>query len=149
MIVVNTQPFALVYTFIQHPYLGILLEPHVVQLNGKGSYTLTHQRVFSKTADYFSKNISEEDFRLIKMLDEVDDDFVFKKFNKDLKRKIRTAEFLRYCSKEFIKEEIRPFLEEKMHKVLLKMRGKTIYKNGNDSNPTSINIIVSEVQANI
>ncbi len=135
---------------MQHPYLGVLLEPHVVQLNGKGSYTLTHQRIFSKTADYFSKNISEEDFRLIKMLDEVDDDFVFKKFNKDLKRKIRTTEFLsKYCTKEFINKEIRPFLEERIHKVLLKMRGKTIYKNGNDNNPTSIKIIVSEKQANI
>ncbi|MDP1725721.1 MAG: DEAD/DEAH box helicase [Bacteroidota bacterium] len=150
MIVVNTQPFALVFTLIQHPFLGIVLEPHIVQVNGKGAYTLTHQRVFSKTADYFAKNISEEDFKLIKMLDEVDDDFIFRKYNKDNKRKIRTSEFFaKYCPKEMIEDTIRPFVEERMNKVFLRMRGKTIYRNGNDNNPTSIKVTIGDTQANI
>ncbi len=150
MIVVNTQPFALVYAFYQHPYLGWLLEPHVVQVNGKGAYTLTHQRVFSKTADYFSSGISEEDFKLIKLLDEVDDDYIFKRFNTELKRKIRTNEFFqKYCSKELIEDSIRPFIEERMNKVLNALRGKTIYKIGNDNNPTSVKLTVGDERANI
>lgn len=150
MIVVNTQPFALVYALFQHPYLGLVLEPHVVQVNSKGAYTLTHQRVFSKTADYFAKNLSDHDLHLIRILDEVDDDFIFKKFNKEVKRKIRTSEFFsKYCPKELMEESIRPFIEERMNKVFLELRGKTIYKNGNDNNPTSIKITVGEEQANI
>jgi hypothetical protein len=65
LIVVNTQAFALIYGLFQHPYLGLVLEPHVVQVNSKGAYTLTHQRVFSKTADYFAKNISSDDLARI------------------------------------------------------------------------------------
>ncbi|MCE2740553.1 MAG: DEAD/DEAH box helicase [Sphingobacteriales bacterium] len=150
MIVVNTQPFALIYGLFQHPYLGVLLEPHVVQVNSKGAYTLTHQRVFSKTADYFEKGISSEDYELIKVLDELDDDFIFKRFYKDPKKKIRTAEFFsKHCSKELLEDKIRPFIEERMNKVLLRLRGRTIYKNGNDNNPTSVKILVGEEQANI
>jgi len=150
LIVVNTQPFALIYGLFQHPYLGVLLEPHVVQVNSKGAYTLTHQRVFSKTADYFEKGISSEDYELIKVLDELDDDFIFKRFYKDPKKKIRTAEFFsKHCSKELLEDKIRPFIEERMNKVLLRLRGRTIYKNGNDNNPTSVKILVGEEQANI
>ncbi len=150
MIVVNTQPFALVYAFFQHPHLGWLLEPHVVQVNSKGAYTLTHQRVFFKTADYFIAGISEEDLKLIKLLDEVDDDYIFKRFNTELKRKIRTNEFFqKYCSKELLEDSIRPFIEERMNKVLNALRGKTIYKIGNDNNPTSVKLTVGDEQANI
>jgi SNF2 family DNA or RNA helicase len=150
LIVVNTQPFALIYSLFQHPFLGLILEPHVVQMNGKGAFTLTHQRIFSKTADYFSKNIQPEDLKLIKILDEVDDDFIFKRYNKEVKRKIRTAEFFsKYCSKEMMEDQIRPFIDERMNQVFQILRGRTIYKNGNDNNPTSVKITIGEVQANI
>ncbi|MDZ4666566.1 MAG: DEAD/DEAH box helicase [bacterium] len=150
MIVVNTQAFALIYGLFQHPYLGLVLEPHVVQVNSKGAYTLTHQRVFSKTADYFAKELSEEDLEFINILDEVDDDYIAKRFNKDLKKKVRTSEFFaKHCSKETMDEAIRPFVEERMNLVFQRMRGKTIYKNGNDNNPTSVKITVGEEQANI
>ncbi|OYU95014.1 MAG: helicase SNF2 [Bacteroidetes bacterium B1(2017)] len=130
--------------------MGVVLEPHVVQVNSKGAYTLTHQRVFSKTADYFAKNISEEDLKLIKILDEVDDDYIFKRFNTEVKRKIRTAEFFaKYCPKELMEDSIRPFVEERMNKVFNILRGKTIYKNGNDNNPSSVKITIGEEQANI
>lgn len=150
MIVVNTQPFALVFAFFQHPYLGWVLEPHVVQMNSKGAYTLTHQRIFSKTSDYFSSGISKEDYELIKILDEVDDDFLFRRFNTEVKRKIRTAEFFqKYCSKELMEETIRPYIEQRMNKVLQQLRGKTVYKIGNDNNPTSVKLTIGDEQANI
>jgi len=150
LIVVNTQPFALVYAFFQHPHLGWVLEPHVVQVNSKGAYTLTHQRVFSKTIDYFDKEINSEDIKLIKLLDEVDDDFLFKRFNTEVKRKIRTAEFFqKHCTKELLDDVIRPYIEERMNTVLNALRGKTVYKNGNDNNPTSVKLTVAEEQANI
>jgi SNF2 family DNA or RNA helicase len=150
LIVVNTQPFALVYAFVQHPQIGWLLEPHVVQVNSKGAYTLTHQRVFSKTADYFSAGITEDDLKLIKLLDEVDDDYIFKRFNTELKKKIRTKEFFqKYCSKELLEDSIRPFIEERINKVLSALRGKTVYRIGNDNNPTSVKLTVGEEQANI
>ena len=150
MLVVNTKPFTLVYTFVNHPRLGYLIEPHIVQLNGLGNLTLTHQRIFSKTAEYFSKKISASDIELINILDELDDDYLFKKFYTDGKKKIRTAEFFeKYCTDEFIKETIRPFIEERINIVLQKLRGKTLYKMGNDNNPTSVKLTVANEKATV
>ncbi len=150
MIVVNTQPFALVFTLVEHPQLGLMLEPHVVQQNSKGAFTLTHQRVFSKTADYFSKNISAEEFEIIRILDEVDDDYLFRKFNTETKKKIRTAEFFnKYCPAPLLEEKIKPFFQAKMNKVFELLRGKYIYKTGNDNNPISQKITIAEEQAQV
>jgi SNF2 family DNA or RNA helicase len=150
LLVVNTQPFDLVYTLVNHNHLGYLLEPHVVQVNGLGNFTLTHQRVFSKTAEYFAEKISAHDMELINILDEVDDDFLFRKYYVDGKKKIRTAEFFdKYCSEELMNEQIRPFIEQKMNTVLQALRGKTIYKTGNDNNPTSVSVEVAPQKASI
>lgn len=152
MLVVNTQPFALVYTLVNHPYLGNVIEPHVVQVNSLGNFTLTHQRIFSKTSAYFNQKIEAEDEVIIKILDELDDDYIFKKFYTDGKKKIRTAEFFsneKYCSKEFFNDIIRPFIEQRLNKVLNLLRGKYVYKMGNDNNPTSQKILVADEKASV
>jgi len=150
LIVVNTQPFALVFTLVEHAQLGLMLEPHVVQQNHKGMFTLTHQRVFSKTADYFSKNIAEEELEIIQLLDEVDDDFLFRKFNTETKKKIRTAEFFnKLCSVQLLEEKIKPYVQTKMNKVFERLRGKHIYKTGNDNNPISQKIFIAEEPAQV
>jgi hypothetical protein len=60
--------------------MGLMLEPHVVQVNGRGAFTLTHQRVFSLKPQITLQRISVPlEFELIKILDEVDDDFIFKR----------------------------------------------------------------------
>jgi SNF2 family DNA or RNA helicase len=150
LLVVNTQPFDLVYTLVNHHYLGCVLEPHVVQVNSLGNFTLTHQRVFSRTAEYFEKKISEQDMELIRILDEVDDDFLFRKFYVEGKKKIRTAEFFeKHCPEELFNDKIRPFIEQRMNKVLQMLRGRTIYKTGNDNNPTSVKMEVAKEKASI
>ncbi len=150
MLVVNTQPFDLVYTLVTHAKLGYVLEPHVVQINSLGKYTLTHQRIYLKTADYFQKKITEEDLKIIAILDELNDDFIFKKFYTEGKKKIRTAEFFdKYCPEELVNERIRPFIEQRMTKAFNMLRGKEIYKMGNDNNPTSQAIHVSKEKATV
>lgn len=150
MLVVDTQPFDLVYTLINHPYVGFVLEPHVVQINSLGNFTLTHQRIFAKTADYFSKKISDADLKIIKLLDELDDDYLHKKFAVNGKKKLRTAEFFeKNKHDEVLNHAIRCFIDERLNKVLNKLRGKTIYKMGNDNNPTSQKITVSEQRASV
>ncbi len=152
MLVVNTQPFDLVYTLINHPYLGYIIEPHVVQINSLGKFTLTHQRIFSKTSAYFSSKIDTHDEKVIKLLDELDDDHVFKKFYTDGKKKIKTAEFFtneKYCSKELFNERIKPYVEQRLNKALNLLRGKNIYRMGNDNNPTSQCINVAAEKASV
>jgi len=150
LLVVNTMPFDLVYTLVNHPHIGFVLEPHVVQINSLGNFTLTHQRVFAKTSEYFSKKIADSDLRLIKILDELDDDYLVKKFYVGGKKKMRTAEFFeRNKNDDFLMSAIRSFIDERMNMVLNALRGKTIYKMGNDNNPTSQKIAVSNEKATV
>ncbi len=141
----------MIYTLVNHQYLGFVLEPHVVQVNSLGKFSLTHQRIFCKTADYFKKKISDEDFVILKILDELDDDFIFKKFNPEQKKKIKKSDFYtpRYCTDEFVNEKIRPHIEQRMNEVFNKLRGKKIYKTGNDNNPTSVELKVSKHKASV
>jgi SNF2 family DNA or RNA helicase len=150
LLVVNTQPFDLVYTFVLHPRIGYVLEPHVVQINSLGKFTLTHQRIFAKTSDYFAKKITEKDLNIIRILDELNDDVIFKKFYNDGKKKIRTAEFFdKYCPDDLVNEQIRPYVEVRINKALNLLRGKVVYKMGNDNNPTSQKINVSKEKATV
>jgi SNF2 family DNA or RNA helicase len=124
----------------------------VVQKNSLGKFTLTHQRIFSKTSSYFSNMIDVQDEEIIKILDELDDDHVFRKFYTDGKKKIKTAEFFtndKYCSKELLNDKIRPYIEQRMNKALNLLRGKTIYRMGNDNNPTSQSITVADEKASV
>lgn len=135
---------------MNHPYLGLIIEPHVVQVNSLGKFSLTHQRIFSRTASYFKKGLSPLDFHLLEILDEVDDDFLFRKFHPENKKKIRTAEFFsKQCSEEMFNDKIRPFIEERIGIVIEKLKGKTIYKTGNDNNPTSVELQVSSEKASV
>ena len=56
MEVVNTQPFEVVFTFVRHPYFGLLVEANAVQLLANGDYSLTFQRVRQQTTSYFHLN---------------------------------------------------------------------------------------------
>jgi len=125
------------------------LEPHIVQINSLGKYSLTHQRVFTKTADYFSKCILEKDYEIIALLDELDDDYLFKKFHTDTKKKIRTAEFISKIKESAYEEKVKTFIEERMIKALNLLKGQAIFKTGNDNNPTSMKINVSNEKASV
>lgn len=151
MLVVNTQPFELVYTLLcNHKHLGCVLQPHVVQKNSLGNYTLTHQRVFAKTADYYAQNISIQDLEIINLLDELDENYIFKLFHHDSKKKIRAADFFeKPAYKEIIDNEVKPYIEAKMNEAFEKLKGRTIFKMGNDNNPTSQEIYVSEHKASV
>lgn len=124
----------------------------MVQKNSLGKFTLTHQRIFSKTSSYFSNKIDIQDEEIIKILDELDDNHVFRKFYTDGKKKIKTAEFFtneKYCSKDLFNDRIRPYIEQRMNKALNLLRGKTIYRMGNDNNPTSQSITVADEKASV
>jgi SNF2 family DNA or RNA helicase len=151
VLVVNTQPFELVYTILcNHKHLGCVLQPHVVQKNSLGNFTLTHQRVFAKTADYYAQNISLQDLEIISLLDELDENYIFKRFHHDSKKKIRAADFFeKQAYKLIIDNEVKPYIEEKMNMAFEMLKGRTIYKMGNDNNPTSQAIYVSEHKASV
>jgi hypothetical protein len=64
----SKKPCKLVYSLCKHPYMGFVIEPHIVQLNANGSYSLSHQKLYSQTAKEFDACLDEDDYKLIKLL---------------------------------------------------------------------------------
>jgi SNF2 family DNA or RNA helicase len=152
LIVLNSQPFALVYTFVNHKYLGFLLQPHVVQKNTSGNFTLTHQRVYAKTTEYFNEQISAQDQKIISILDKLDENLIYKLYFDDGKKKVRASEFFEkqvHKNDQPLKEEVKHYIDDVTNEALELLKGSTIYKTGNDNNPTSQKLTVSDEKASV
>lgn len=148
MKVVNTQPFELVYTLVAHPHLGYIIEPHAVQINTLGNFTLTHQKVFNTTIDYFGKNIDDTDRKLVEILGDLDQEVIVKKFYKG--GAIRPAEFFKkHFTDELNKNFIRPYVEKKLSAAIELLRAKKIFMMGKEGNPTSKPIQVAAHKATV
>jgi superfamily II DNA or RNA helicase len=129
----SSKPCKIVYSLCKHAYFGYLIEPHMVQLNPQGDFSLTYQRLFSHTASEFAKHLSERDFKLISILDQTEQDFIIKKYHK---KTIRPAEFFSKFFNDKFYENVRPKIEKKLSEVLevLKAEG-ALYLMDNDGWP--------------
>lgn len=118
----SSAPCQIVYSLCKHDYLGYLIEPHIVQLNPQGDFSLTYQRLFTHTAKEFAKHLSDLDFKLIKILDETEQDFIIKKYYKKV---IRPFEFFSKFYDQKFYDSVRPKIEKRLAEVLeiLKTKG--------------------------
>ncbi|WP_214227404.1 SNF2-related protein [Pedobacter sp. B4-66] len=137
----STKPCKIVYSLCKHAYFGYLIEPHMVQLNPQGDFSLTYQRLFSHTAKEFAKHLTDNDFKLIKILDETEQDFLIKKY---YKKAIRPGEFFSKFFNEKFYETVRPKIEKKLSEVLeaLKADG-SLYLMDNDGWPAERKIDIA------
>ena len=90
MKVSTTEPFQIIYSLLEHEYLGYLFESFVIQLDQKGRLTLKHQNISTINAAEFSSGLDETDFKLIKIMDSMQQDAIVKKFSN---KKTTVAEF--------------------------------------------------------
>jgi SNF2 family DNA or RNA helicase len=111
----STKPFKLVYALCKHDFLGYLIEPHIVQLNPQGDFSLTYQRIFSHTADEFARHLSETDLKIIKILDEIEQDYIIKKHHK---KQVRPFEFFSKVFDEKFYDHVRPKIEKRLADIL-------------------------------
>jgi len=118
----SSAPCQIVYSLCKHDYLGYLIEPHIVQLNPQGDFSLTYQRLFTHTAKEFAKHLSDLDFKLIKILDETEQDVIIKKYYKKV---IRPFEFFSKFYDQKFYDSVRPKIEKRLAEVLeiLKTKG--------------------------
>ncbi|MFD2598196.1 DEAD/DEAH box helicase [Sphingobacterium corticis] len=117
-------PFRLIYSLGEHPYLGYLIEPHVVQLNGNGSLSLTYKRVFSNTVEEYASSLSTDDLEIIGLLDEIEQTNIIKRYHK---KAIRPADYFSLHFDQKIFQFIRPKIEQRLLKVLAKLADKPLY----------------------
>ena len=113
---VNTkEPFSLVYSLNKHPNLVYLINVNAVQHLPNGNFSLLSQKVHATTAKEF--NIPAENIELIKAIDELDPDFIIKRFYKG-KKILRQADFFaKYYTPE-MHEQVRPFIERRLLKII-------------------------------
>lgn len=148
MKVVNTQPFQLIYSVLEHQHLGYVLEPHVVQINSLGHLTLSHQKLFSANFEYYAAGIDETDRKAVLILEEIEQERIVKKYY--TKSSIRPAEFFKkHFNEELYKKFIRPFIEKKLAEAIPLLQNKPIYVMGKDGNPASQNVRIADQKASV
>ncbi|MCY7350658.1 MAG: SNF2 family helicase [Cytophagaceae bacterium] len=133
------QPFRLVYSLLQHEYLGYLFEASVVQLNGRGQLTFQYQTVSSKNVQEFAAGLDEADFQLVRLIDALQQDVVVKKFST---RRLSPVDFFLKIydpqkGDKALQETICLYLEAHKAQILPLLIGKPLFVMGNDGMPTN------------
>ena len=128
----SSKPCQIIYAIARHEYLGFLIEPHIVQLNPNGEFSLTYQRLFSNTAKEFSQFLDETDFKLIKILEEIEQGNIIKRY---YKKPIRPFEFFGKIFNDQLFEAIRPKIEKRMAEALLLLNNKQVFVMSKEGYP--------------
>ncbi len=132
-----TQPFQIVYSLLDHEFLGYLIEAFVVQRNGRGELTLLNQTLSSQNVSEFAQELDERDFELVKLIDCIQQDTIVKKFNT---RRLPAIDFFLKIydpnkGDKLVQEAICSYLETIKAQIMALMPGKPFYIMGNDGNP--------------
>lgn len=151
MKVSTAEPFQIIYSLLQHEYLGYLFEAFVVQVDGNGKLTLKHQNISSKNAQEFSSGLDANDFKLIKLIDDIQQDAIIKKF---YNKKVTSNEFfLKIYHKEkgdtLVQEAISNYIELRKAEILVLLKDKMIFEMGNDGEPTWKEVFITPEKASV
>ncbi|MBC5994080.1 DEAD/DEAH box helicase [Pontibacter cellulosilyticus] len=152
MKVYTTQPFQVIYSLFEHEYLGYLFESFVVQINTKGQLTLQHQNISAKNADEFAARLDADDFKLIQLIDQIQQDAVLKRF---ASKKMSAADFfLKVYDPEkgdkALQENISHYIQGRMGKILELLRhDKQTFIMGKDGEPTWKQIYLAPEKASV
>ncbi len=132
-----TQPFQIVYSLLEHEFLGCLLEAFVVQQNSRGELTLQTQTLSAQNMAEFAAGLDERDFELVRLMDAMQQDAIFKKFNT---RKLPAVDFfLRvydpHKGDKALQEIICDYVERLKSRIMPLLENKPLFVMGNDGNP--------------
>lgn len=138
MKVSTSNPFQIIYSLFEHEYLGYLVESFVVQLDDNGKLTLQHQNISAHNSSEFAKGLDETDYKIIEIIDTIQQDAVIRKFYKG-KIKPRDFFFKFYKSEKqdkLLQNTIQNYLEKRRSEILQLIHGKLLFEMGNDGEPT-------------
>ncbi|MCZ8216905.1 MAG: hypothetical protein O9262_11735 [Cyclobacteriaceae bacterium] len=145
------QPFQIVYSVFQHEYLGYVFESYIVHLDDRGKLTYQHQNISHKNAREFTKGLDDRDFKLIELMDAMQQDVIVKKYSA---KQIKPEEFFaktydKVKGNELIQEQIEDYMEKRRAQVLELLKGKMVFEMGNDGEPTWRKLEVLEKRASV
>jgi len=142
----SSKPCQIIYAIARHEYLGYVIEPHIVQLNPNGEFSLTYQRLFSNTAGEFTHCIDETDLKLVKLLEEIEQGNLIKRFHK---KPIRPSEFFSKIFNEQLYDTIRPKMEKRMAEALTLLGDKQIYLMSKEGYPAERRLHIADEPASV
>ncbi|MDR3696420.1 SNF2-related protein [Mucilaginibacter sp.] len=142
----STKPCQLIYAIARHEYLSYVIEPHIVQLNPNGEFSLTHQRLFSNTAKEFLPYLDDIDLKLVKILEEMEQGNLIKKFHK---KPIRPFEFFTRIFNEQLFDTIRPKIEKRMAEALNLLADKPLYQMSKEGYPAERKLQIATEAATV
>lgn len=142
----SLKPCRLVYSLCKHEFLGYLIEPHIVQLNQDGDFSLTYQRLFSTTAKEFLSILDETDIKLIKLLEETEQGHIIKRY---YKKPLRPFEFFSKVFDQKLSEVIRPKIEKRMVEAFKLLNEKQLYLMSKEGWPVERKIDIADEAASI
>jgi hypothetical protein len=142
MKVSTSKPFQIVYSIYQHEYLGYLVESFVIQKDKNGKLTLQNQNISSANAPEFASGLDDNDFRMISLIDTIQQNYILRKFNNT---RLKPADyFIKIYKSENpdieTQNRISRFIEEQKAKIFSLMQGKLLFEMGADGEPTWKNI---------
>lgn len=137
MKVSTSEPFKIIYSILDHEYLGYIFESFVVQLNAQGDFSYQIQNISSKNIEEFSSGLDSTDFELVSLIDDIQQDTILKKFNT---KKLSPVDFFLKIydaqkGDKVIQEAISAYLENSKARILAKLAGKDLFIMGSDGNP--------------
>jgi superfamily II DNA or RNA helicase len=146
-----SEPFKIVYSILNHEYLGYIFEAFVVQLNNHGEFTFQIQNISSKNIREFRNGLDTTDFELVKLIDDIQQDAVLKKFN--TKKWTAVDFFLKVYDPQkgdkLIQEAISGYLENCKARILERLSGKDMFIMGSDGNPLWKPVVMENEKATI
>ncbi|MES2517027.1 MAG: SNF2-related protein [Bacteroidota bacterium] len=138
MKVSTAQPFQIIYSILNHEYLGYLFEAFVVQLDSKNELTLLNQNVSIKNIKEFSDGLEASDLHIVKLIDSLQPENIYKKYVGTKKRTV-TDFFLKVYDPQKgekpIQELISGYVEKVKAEMLPLLLGKQLFIMGGDGNP--------------
>jgi len=146
MEVTNNQAYDVVFTFVKHPYFGMLVEANAVLMLPSGEYSLTYQRIREKNAAYYRLN--SEQTEAVNIIEEFEAEAIMKRFYKGSKR-LRPAEFFLKHYDENLHKEVRNFIEKRMLKVLELIKNYPLFISGKAGEATDKPLQYSEDPASL
>jgi len=142
----STKPCQIIYAIARHEYLSFVIEPHIVQLNPNGEFSLTYQRLFSNTAKEFINFLDDTDIKLIKMLEEIEQGNIIKKY---YKKPIRPFEFFTKIFNDQLFDTIRPKMEKRIGEALVLLANKPIYLMSKEGYPAERKLQIATEPATV
>ena len=142
----SSKPCQLVYSICKHEFLGYVIEPHIVQLNPNGEFSLTYQRLFSNTAKEFTHYIDDTDIKLIKILDELEQGALIRKYHK---KQIRPIEFFAKIFNDQFFDVIRPKMEKRLVEALTHLHDRQIYQMSKEGYPAGKKVQIAAEAASV